>query len=64
MILGQSWLRGDLWRRLTFWGMSWFRATFSPSISTKQSRVFLVPWQNRGTYACAKCHTVVVLARR
>lgn len=59
---GRVRLRGELWRQLTFWGMSWLRATFVGT-GTARRIEFLLPWQRRSAYACLKCKTVVVLPR-
>lgn len=57
MMLGAIQLRGELWRQLTLWGMSWFEAI----AVTKSRRVLLLrPWRRRPAFACAKCLWVVV----
>lgn len=59
---GRIRLRGELWRQLTLWGMSWLRATFVGTDTPRQVE-FLVPWQRRSAYACLECRMVVVLPR-
>lgn len=55
-------LRGELWRQLTFWGMSSMRATFVPERGKPWHVV--APWQSVLAFRCEKCETVVVAGKR
>jgi Domain of unknown function (DUF6487) len=57
MTAGTIRLRGELWRQLTFWGMSWFEAVV---VVGKRRLSLLKPWRQRPAFACVKCRWVVV----